>query len=352
MRRLLALCLALLPVAAAAAPAPVDPLPAGLVPPGFSGVIVIDRGKGVVTIDVPEQAASGRVWRWASVTKQVAAVLVMQEVARGRIALDAPVSRYLPGIVIPGGDAVTVRRLLNHSSGLFDPEDGLKDALGRPLAYLRSGPTPTRGLDPACLAPSGRPVGEFRYNNCAYVVTGALLEKVTGQRFAALVAARIAGPLKLTSLRVLPPGAKPVDSGRDAEGNDDADIDVGRYGPAGNLVGTAQDMAAFGRALLDGRLLPATAKAEMWRGDPALGYAALGQWSFPAELAKCPAVVPVVERRGAIGNVQVRHLILPSSNSVVVMITDNGSFDFGEIWQGKGPSHDVLNALVCPGAPL
>jgi CubicO group peptidase (beta-lactamase class C family) len=320
--------------------------------PGFTGEIVVDEGRGAVTSAYPrpgaEQSGFQR-WRWASVTKQVVAVLIMQEVAKGRIALDAPASRYLKGAAVPGGDAVTVRRLLNHTSGLFDPDDGPKNAAGDVIAYLRTGPKPPRGLDRACLQPSGRAVGTFRYNNCDYVLAGAILEQVTGQPFARLVQQRIARPLGLKTLAVTKAGARAVDIGFDAKGSSDAAIDPGRYGSAGNLAGSAEDMAAFGRALVDGRLLPAAARAEMWKGDPALGYAALGQWSFPADLRQCPAPVAIVERRGAIGNVQVRHLIAPERGLVLVMITDSGAFDFGEIWQGQGPSHDVLAALLCPG---
>ena len=320
--------------------------------PGFTGEIVVDEGRGAITsaFTRPGAEKSGvKRWRWASVTKQVVAVLIMQEVARGRIALDAPASRYLKGATIPGGDAVTVRRLLNHSSGLFDPDEGPKNAAGDVIAYLRTGPRPQRGLDPACLQPSGRAVGTFRYNNCDYVLAGAILEQVTGQSLARLVQQRIARPLGLITLAMTKPGAGAVDVGYDAKGASDANIDPGRYGSAGNLAGSAEDMAAFGRALVDGKLLPAAARAEMWQGDPALGYAALGQWSFPADLRQCPAPVAIIERRGAIGNVQVRHLIAPERGLVVVMITDNGAFDFGEIWQGQGPSHDVLAALLCPG---
>lgn len=57
----------------------------------------------------------GQRWLWASVTKQVTATLVMQEVARDRMALEAPIGRYLPDF---GGDrAITVRELLQHRSG-------------------------------------------------------------------------------------------------------------------------------------------------------------------------------------------------------------------------------------------
>ncbi len=296
---------------------------------------------------------SGRaaIWRWASVTKQVVAVLVMQEVEKGRVALDTPATRYLPKVALPGGDAVTVRRLLNHTSGLYDPNSGPAGPDGTPLAYLRSKtPAPT-GLAPQCLKPSGRAPGEgFVYNNCDYIVLGVLLERVTGKPFATLVRERIAKPLGLKSLRVLKPGDRDDIVAVDEKGATDANVDPGRYGSAANLAGTSWDLMEFDRALIDGKLLGAAATAEMWKGDPKLGYAALGQWSYPVKLKGCTTAQHVVERRGAVGNVQVRNLIAPERGIAVVAFTASTVPDFGEPWQGKGLTYELLSAALCPAS--
>ncbi len=289
------------------------------------------------------------IWRWASVTKQVVAVLVMQEVEKGRIDLDAPVSRYLKSVALPGGEAVTVKRLLNHTSGLFDPEDGPKDKDGIPLAYLRSSPKPAPGLDPQCLKPSGRAPGEaLRYNNCDYVVLGSLLEAVTGKSFATLVAERIAKPLGLKSLRVLKPGDHDDVIGTDGKGGTDARLDPGRFGPAANLAGTAGDLLTFDRALIDGKLLGPAATETMWAGDPTLGYAALGVWSYPVKPRGCTTAQDIVERRGQVGNVQVRNFIAPKRGIAIVALTSTSETDFGEPWQGKGLTFELLSAALCP----
>ncbi len=291
------------------------------------------------------------IWRWASVTKQVVAVLVMQEVEKGRIDLDAPATKYLSSVHLPGGDAVTVRRLLNHTSGLYDPNSGPAGPDGTPLAYLRSKTAAPKGLDPQCLKPSGRAPGEgFVYNNCDYVVLGALLEQVTGKPFAALVSERIAKPLGLKSLRVLKPGDKDDIVAVDDKGATDVNVDPGRYGAAANLAGTADDLLKFDRALIDGKLLGKAATAEMWKGDPKLGYAALGQWSYPVKLKGCATAQHVVERRGQVGNVQVRNLIAPERGIALVAFVASSVPDFGEPWQGKGLTYELLSAALCPSA--
>ena len=287
-------------------------------------------------------------WRWASVTKQVAAVLVMQEVEKGNIDLDAPATKYLK-VALPGGDAVTVRRLLDHTSGLFDPEDGPKNAAGVPLTYLRASPKPVPGLDPQCLKASGRAPGEgFRYNNCDFVVLGNLLETTTGKSYATLIQERIATPLGLKSLRVLAPGDRDDIVGIDGKGGTDADIDPGRYGTAANLAGTADDLLRFDRALISGTLLGKAATAEMWKGDPKLGYAALGAWSYSVRPKGCTTDQQVVERRGEVGNVQVRNLIAPARGVAIVAFAASTVPDFGEPWQGKGLTYELLSAALCP----
>lgn len=286
-------------------------------------------------------------WRWASVTKQVVAVLVMQEVENGSIDLEAPAIRYLPEVALPGGKAVTVRQLLNHTSGLYDPNGGPAGPDGTPLTYLRSSPPPAAGLDPQCLTPSGRaPSAGFVYNNCDYVVLGALLEAVTGKPFATLVDERIARPLGLKSLRVLKPGDHDGITGRDGD-RTDANVDPGRYGPAANLAGTAADLLKFDRALIDGKLLGPAATKTMWTGDPKLGYAALGQWSYPVKLKGCAEPQQVVERRGQVGYVQVRNLIAPERKIAIVAFADSTAPEFGEPWQGKGLTYELLSAALC-----
>jgi D-alanyl-D-alanine carboxypeptidase len=54
-----------------------------------------------------------------------------------------------------------------------------------------------------------------------------------------------------------------------------------------------------------------------------------------------------VERRGYVGGIQARNIIAPGRGVTVVMFSNQADYDFGEIWQGKGLSHDVLAAALC-----
>lgn len=290
-------------------------------------------------------AARGK-WRWASVTKQVIATLVMQEVAAGRIDLDTPVARYLPGFRSANAARVTVRQLLRHQSGLPNPDDTAASPEAIP-AYDTRGFTGSRDpLTGYCAGPVKRaPGGNWEYNNCDYVVAGALLEAVTGQTWQRLVRARLSGPLTMTATGAFPTNT-PTVVGTEA-GRPDSAYDLAAFGAAAGLYGSARDLWRFDRALMKGKLIPDAARAQMWDGQPELGSIALGQWVFTAPLKGCRDPARIVERRGQIGGVQVRNFILPEWNAVVIVFADRAEQEFGEVWQGKGFSYDLLSAAVC-----
>ena len=122
---------------------------------------------------------------------------------------------------------------------------------------------------------------------------------------------------------------------------------IAQYGAAGGLYGTPQSLVAFNSALLDGRLLSDEARAALWDGNPKLGFVALGQWSFSAPLAGCSETVAIVERRGEIGGIQARNILLPEVDLSVIVFTNSPGLDFGEIWMGQGFAHDLLSAAAC-----
>jgi CubicO group peptidase (beta-lactamase class C family) len=194
------------------------------------------------------------------------------------------------------------------------------------------------------------PGGRFAYNNCDYHVLGAVLERVTGLSYAALVERQLARPLGLATLRMLGPGAPaptPV-VGYLASGAPEPRFDVGAYGAAAALHGSVRDLLAFDRALLGGGLLAPASRETLWAGDPKLGYAALGAWVFPAALAGCAGPVQLVERRGAIGGVQVRNVLAPAYGVSLIVFANTEAVDFGEVWRRQGLTYDLLRAALCP----
>ncbi|TDC55045.1 class A beta-lactamase-related serine hydrolase [Actinomadura sp. KC345] len=209
-------------------------------------------------------------FRIGSTTKTFTATVVMQLVAERKVGLDDPVERYLPGLV-PNGENITVRQLLNHTSGLREYlEDTQKfplkgqDFLDR-MRFVDHAP---RDLVRAGvrLPPPFPPGTGWRYSNTNYVLAGLIIEKVTGRSYAEEVRRRIIRPLGLgdTSL----PGKRTSIPGPHAHGyiqvtkdGTPRPVDITRLNPswswaAGEMISTTADVNRFFAALLDGRLLP------------------------------------------------------------------------------------------------
>ncbi|MFD7977309.1 serine hydrolase domain-containing protein [Streptomyces sp. NPDC059071] len=214
--------------------------------------------------------------RVGSITKSFTAVAILQQVERGRIDLDAPVGRYVPDLV-PGerGQQVTVRMLLNHTSGIADyvlsAFPGLLENPGRTLDENR-----LRHIAPEELvrlglaAPPVQERGKFAYANTNYVLAGLILERVTGQDPEAYITRHVirrAG-LRHTYFPAAPslkgPHAGMYESffGLIDPPRDYSTYDMSWASTAGALVSTTNDLNVFYRKLLTGKLLgPAALRA-------------------------------------------------------------------------------------------
>ncbi|RJY07997.1 serine hydrolase domain-containing protein [Aurantiacibacter aquimixticola] len=299
--------------------------------PGEVDQVVFGHAGG----DIDSRAIEG--WPWASVTKQVIAVLVMQNVEEGRLALDSDVGAIMPRLA---GRGLTVEDLLRHRSDLPNPDDTSPDTAGVPSFYTTEAEPLAFCTGTAVERPSDQ---AWSYNNCDYIVLGAVLEMVSGASLDLQIAQSVGLASGWINTRLLDAddlrefaGATPQTAKR-----------IAGYGASAGLVGPLDDMIAFDGALLRGELLSDASLAILWEGDPAQGFMALGQWVFEAPLAGCDTPVRVVERRGAIGDYQVRNLILPDRGIAIALATRQSEWEFGEIWRGSGPSHDVLSAVAC-----
>lgn len=341
---------------AVAVSAALDPVAApGTILIARGDTIVFERSIGKVAPDGRAAHKLGKVWRWASVTKQITATIAMQEVAAGRLDLDAPISRYLPDSKAPYASRITTRMLMQHVSGLPRMEEGPigKDDWSTFYSVDLDNPATGRAW---CEGPTKRePGAEFFYGDCDFIMTAAVIEATSGKSYATLIAERIAQPLGLKSVGLFP-RAKPTVAGFSEGKPESSAFRLENFGGAGALYGTTHDLLAFDRALMTGKLLPEAQRAVMWNGKPEYGFAALGQWSFSTSLKECGETpVRIVERRGFIGGVVLRNIILPDLDVVIIMTANRAEAEaaFGEIWQQSGITHNVMRAALCKtGKPL
>ena len=190
----------------------------------------------------------------ASVSKQfVAAALLLLE-DEGKLSLDDPVSRHLPGIA--GGERMTVRQLLAHSAGLTDywPQDYAFAAMREPV-------TPRQILDRWAGRPDFPAGSNFRYSNTGYVVAGLIVEKVTGQPLMTVLKTRLLDPLGLSAIDMddaVGVGAA-TPTRRNALGPIRPETPAARgwLYAAGGLAMSASDLARWNIARIDRALLPA-----------------------------------------------------------------------------------------------
>ena len=195
-------------------------------------------------------------------------------------------SRYLPRL-LPDGDQITVRQLLNHTSGLYDPQvevyQTLQDIYDLRFEHWTPRQVMALANEGGLLFPPGT---AWSYSNTNYVVAGLLIERVTGTSIARQLERRLIRPLGLrhtwfpTSTAALPPprlhGYMPLD---DQPPLVDADItwfNPSFFWASGALVSNVDDLDRVYDALFDGRLLPRRLLAEMLTpvdtGAPGSGY--------------------------------------------------------------------------------
>jgi D-alanyl-D-alanine carboxypeptidase len=232
--------------------------------------------------------------RVGSITKTLTAAAVLQQVERGQIGLDAPLARYLPRLV-PGerGDTITVRMLINHTSGLAEY---LPYAYPSLAAFPALGDTTPHSLDdnrfkqfhrtelielgvraPAVGTPGGIP---GIYSNTNYLLLCQLLEHVTGTTAEKCITQNV---IERAGLRDSELPAGPNISGPHSQmyeawfgmidpPRDYSVYDMSWVGPAASLISTVADLNRFYALLLAGEIVNGSSLAQMQRTVPVISF--------------------------------------------------------------------------------
>jgi D-alanyl-D-alanine carboxypeptidase len=222
------------------------------------------------------------VFRVGSITKMFTAALVLTLVEEGAVDLDAPAADYVTRVNMPEG--VTVRDLLQHTSGVPNYTDGPTDPLG-------SFDEPERAWSPEEIvalvsdrAPRFEPGARFSYSNTNYTILGVLVEEVTGMPFGEVLRARILDPLELdaTYLAGFEEGQEPFGAyyatGAVTEPIDFPYTSIATSAwAAGALVSSVEDLHTFLTALFDEHVISAELLAAMTANEE---YG-LGIFRFP-----------------------------------------------------------------------
>jgi D-alanyl-D-alanine carboxypeptidase len=262
------------PAAGTSAPArEIDALFAAAIKPDGPGmaVILVRDGKtvfrkayGMANVELQVPMRPEHVFRIASVTKQFTAAAIMMLVDEGKLAVSDPITKFWPDYPTQG-KTITVEHLLTHTSGIqgYTEMAGfgtvmMKDmTVDQMIAFFKN--------EPMNFAPGE----QWRYNNSAYFLLGALIEKVSGQKYAEFIATRIFQPLGMAhsyygdTAPIIPMRV----SGYERQG------ETVRNAPylsmtlpfsAGSLMSTVDDLAVWNVALDAGKVVKPQSLARMF----------------------------------------------------------------------------------------
>ncbi len=213
---------------------------------------------------------SGGHFRMGSNTKTFVAAVILQLEAEGRLSVNDSVERWLPGLVRGNGNdgrAITVKHLLQHTSGLHDSVGDIEKKMHtergyRTYRFLRMSPRRLVALSVGH-RPLFAPGSRWSYSNINYTLAGMIIEKAARNSWREEVTRRIIKPLKLRNTTL--PGDSPLLPRPHVQSyTEDAEtgrpfrstlLSLGWAGAAGEAVTTTEDLARFWRALLGGQVL-------------------------------------------------------------------------------------------------
>ena len=221
------------------------------------GEVIYKKAFGMANMewDIPNQTDTK--FRLASVTKQFTAMLIMQLVAENKLALDVPITNYLPSYPKENGDQINIHHLLSHTSGLqnYTSFSGYRD-------MMRNTYTPSKLLKTFSDSTlQFKPGNRFSYSNSGYAILGAIIEKITEKSFGEVLQEKILIPLGMENTgydnheTLLNNRA----TGYHKQGGifvNSSYIDMSVAFTAGGMYSTVEDLYLWDRALYTSKLLP------------------------------------------------------------------------------------------------
>ncbi|GAB4527283.1 MAG: hypothetical protein Tsb0020_44840 [Haliangiales bacterium] len=274
-----------------------------------------------------EPLTADHLLRVGSVTKTFVAATTLSLVADGALELDATIDTWAPDI--PNAEQITIRQLLNHTSGIYnytDDEAFLLGALGDPTVEY----TPQQLVDVSrAHEPLFEPGADWHYSNTNYIVLGMIIESVTGNPAAVEIRARLLDPQSLTNTFLVDDEAL-VGTLADGFGPDGAvltdALNSTAAWTAGAMVSTAGDLASWASELYGGRVLAPLHLDDMLRfvATQGVGFSyGLGVMSMDASVAE----TELVGHGGAIPGYRAEMFYLPALDSSVVTIVNSEAGD-------------------------
>jgi len=285
----------------------------GVVFVASKGKVVFSKATGFSDLEKQTPNQVGNVFQIGSVTKQITAAVIMQLQQEKKLSLSDPLSKYFSGF--PNGDVITIRHLLNHTSGLYNYTND--------TILLRSDVTRPRSREemlkifrsyPSDFAPGTK----WNYSNTGYSMLGYIIEKIERKPYEAVVRQRIFTPLGMThsgfDFTHLQDAGKT--KGYFAIGYPSPVVDSTIAYSAGAVYSTVEDLYKWERGIRSGRILHDSS----WKAvfTPTLNKYGYG-WSIDTLFGRRATM-----HSGGIHGYTSYLLRFPEDDLVVILL-DNGS---------------------------
>ncbi len=304
--------------------------------------VVIKKGYGLANMEWNIPNAADTKHRLGSITKQFTSMLIMQLVEKGKIKLDGKLTEYLPYYRKDTGDKITIEMLLTHTSGIpsytsdadfiknvsrkfYKPDDFLKEHCSGDLEF--------------------EPGKQFAYNNSGYFILGAIIEKITGKTYEAVLKENIFSPLEMKNSgydmaeSILMKRALGYE--KSIPGYKNAPfLDMSLPYAAGSLYSTVEDLLIWDKALQTEKLLPKKFMDEIFKPRvDAFG----AKYGFGWRIYKKKindAEFDVITHGGGINGFNTINYFIPKKGQVVILYSNAGGAPLNEITE---KIIDILN---------
>jgi CubicO group peptidase (beta-lactamase class C family) len=222
------------------------------------GNLLFSRGYGFTDAQAQIPARADSLYQIGSITKQFTAAAILRLVEQGKLTVDDPARRYLPELDTRF-DAITIRHLLNHTSGVRDYNSQLESAWEPKtqqeiFALITNGPP---------YFPAG---SQFLYSNSGYFLLGMIIERVSARTYEQFVAENFFAPLGLAGTSYCGASAPSPDGYFLLPNSSVTPIESAHMSlvyAAGAICSTAIDLARWNEALVSGRAVSPESYARM-----------------------------------------------------------------------------------------
>lgn len=296
-----------------------------------NGKVLFEKAYGMADMELGVKMQPDHILRLGSITKQFTAVAVLMLVQEGKVSLTDDLTKYLPDYPT-GGRKITVAQLLNHTSGIKSYTN-----MSNFIEIWRKDMTLTELIDHFKNEPFDFEPGEkWNYNNSAYILAGAVIEKASGMTYADFIEKRIFQPLGMMDSyfdvtdRIIPRRIRGYGDG-ETEGSfaNAPYLSMTLPHAAGSLMSTVADMGKWDEALYTEKLVKKDLLQQAWVGHK-LNNGAMTHYGYGWGFDKVDGH-QFIYHSGGINGFVTNGIRVPDAHLYVVALSNNGTKGPGDM---------------------